>query len=322
MKAGKTPSVMNYYSDMETPISEDMAIQLEELKNQGTFTPEQIELFLQDPSAFNDIEMNPEYEKMQMDAINKIAEKASAGGLSKSDRARLNQMKTDEDTANRGRRDSIIQNANARGMGGSGLELAAQLQNQQDSAMRSSQRDMDIAALADKQALEAVIQQGNMASQMQNNQFNRGAQTAQANDAISRFNAQNRQDQNMTNVTNRNTANETALLNKQNLANANVGLRNQSQIQNKGLEQQQFDNRMNILAGKQGVGNTNAQIAGQNSAAQANAMNQNLAMAAGAVSGGAGYMAANKAAQQQAKENQLNRENEYNIAQMRYRNGG
>jgi hypothetical protein len=64
------------------------------------------------------------------------------------------------------------------------------------------------------------------------------------------------------------------LQNKQDTANANVGLRNDQATQNKALLQQDFDNKLKKASGQSGVGMQNANAQGANSNARANANNQ------------------------------------------------
>jgi hypothetical protein len=119
-----------------------------------------------------------------------------------------------------------------------------------------------------------------MAGQMRSQSFGEQEAIARQNDAISQFNAQNRQGQANRAVDNRNQAAMLNLANKQNISDQNVGLRNQAQAHNKGLIQQDFQNQMQRAGGRSGVDQINAQIAGQNSQNKANAMNQNIAMGA------------------------------------------
>ena len=295
MNSGKTPSVKDYYGDLVLPDTESMKLQLEELVSQGTISPEEAQTYMQESSAMNNIQSDPNLKKQQMGALSAL-EELGQGGLTDMDRADINRVQTQSDTASRGKRDAIMQNAQARGMGGSGMSIMAQLQNQQDAASNQSQRDMDITALSKNRSLDALIQGGNLAGNMQNQNFNQQAQVAGANDAISRFNAQNMQNQNNLNVGNRNAAQEANLANRQSIANANVGTRNQAQQLNKGLIQQQFNNELSKKAAQSGVASTNANIQGANSAAQANANNQTISMGATLGSGGIGYLAAQEAA--------------------------
>ena len=295
MNSGKTPSVKDYYGDLVLPDTESMKLQLEELVSQGTISPEEAQTYMQESSAMNNIQSDPNLKKQQMGALSAL-EELGQGGLTDMDRADINRVQTQSDTASRGKRDAIMQNAQARGMGGSGMSIMAQLQNQQDAASNQSQRDMDITALSKNRSLDALIQGGNLAGNMQNQNFNQQAQVAGANDAISRFNAQNMQNQNNLNVGNRNAAQEANLANRQSISNANVGARNQAQQFNKGILQQQFNNELSKKSGQSGVAASNANIEAQNNAAKAAAANQNMSMVAGVASGGLGYLAAQEAA--------------------------
>jgi len=295
MNSGSTPTPANYFDDLATPGIEELKLQLEELVLQGTISPEEARTYMQESSSMNNIKEDPNLKKQQMGALSAL-EELGQGGLTDMDRADINRVQTQSDTASRGKRDAIMQNAQARGMGGSGMSIMAQLQNQQDAASNQSQRDMDITALSKNRSLDALIQGGNLAGNMQNQNFNQQAQVAGANDAISRFNAQNMQNQNNLNVGNRNAAQEANLANRQSIANANVGTRNQEQQNNKGLIQQRFNNELSKRGMAQGAASEAAKIQGANSAAQANANNQNIAMGAGMASGGLGYLAAQEAA--------------------------
>jgi hypothetical protein len=157
----------------------------------------------------------------------------------------------------------------------------SQMQNQQDAATRASERDLGVAGMAQQRALEALMQEGQLSGNIQNQKFNQQAQIAGANDAISKFNAQNSQNQINQNVAARNDAQAANIGAKQEIANANTGLRNQQQINNKSLLQQNYENQLKKAAGQTGVATTNAQNAGQDSQNLANANNQMLSTLVG-----------------------------------------
>jgi hypothetical protein len=92
---------------------------------------------------------------------------------------------------------------------------------------------------------------------MENQSFNQQAQVAGAQDAISKFNAQNTQQTNMLNTGARNNAQQLNLQTKQNIANANVDTKNKSQQYNKQLAQQDYDNKLKKAAGQTGISATN-----------------------------------------------------------------
>lgn len=291
MESGSTPQTQDYFSDLVAPDVNQMQLQLQQLVEQGVITPEQAQAELSGRSEMDNISTDPKLKSAQMDALLGLQDISDSGGLTDADQANLSKIRTDEDTAARGKREAIIQNAQSRGLGGSGLELMSQMQNQQDSATRNSQRDMDVAGQAQNRALQALIQGGQLGGQIQQQDFNQQAQTAQANDAISKFNAQNKQQVNMANVAANNAAAATNLQNKQNIANQNVATNNTQQQYNKQLLQQQFDNEMKKRSGQAGIAQTNASNAGKDSQGQANANNQMIGAVIGAGSAAAKGMA-------------------------------
>lgn len=236
--------VLDRLDRVELPDIDEMMIELEGLVSQGIISPEDIPTYLQQASAMNGISTDPRMREAQFDALASLQDISDQGGFTGIDRANLGRIATEEGTRSRGARDAILQNMEARGMGGSGASLLAQLQNAQDSASREYQRDLDVSAMAQQRALESLMQAGQMGGQMQAQDFNQQAQIAQQNDAISRFNAQNQQNVAAQNVGTRNLAQAQNLQERQRIADANMGTRNQQQQYNKGLPQQQFSNAM------------------------------------------------------------------------------
>lgn len=241
---GKTPDIQDYYSKINVPTVAQQELKLQELVQQGVMTPEDAATVLQGQSGYNDISTDPSLKQNQMDALLGLQNISDSGGMTASDTANLNKIKTQEDAAARGKQQAIIQNAQSRGLGGSGLELMSSMQNQQDSATRNSQRDLDVAGMAQDRALKALMDRGNLSGQMQSQDFNQQAQKANANDSISRFNAQNQQNQINTNVAARNKAQLENLDAKQNVSNQNTAIGNTQQQYNKELQQKNFANEM------------------------------------------------------------------------------
>lgn len=240
--ANASQSAADQFGNLQLPDISKMQLQLEQLVQQGVLSPEQAQAYLVEQSDMNNIETDPALFKAQMDALGGLQDISSNEGLTAADRAQLGQIQTQEDSAERGAREAILQNAQARGMGGSGIELLQQFQNQQDSATRKSQKDMDVAAMAQNRALQALQSAGSLGGQIQEQQFGQKAQIAQANDAINKFNAQNQQSVGLVNTQAKNAAQAQNLAEKQRVSDANTALRNQQQQYNKNLNQQQFEN--------------------------------------------------------------------------------
>ncbi len=254
--------------DMLLPGREEQNLDLDELIQQGVLTPEEAQVILQKDSALNNITLDPKLKQAQMDALSSLQDIGQNKGITDMDRAQLAQIDAQENTAARGQREAILQNAQARGLGGSGIELLSQMQNQQDSATRKSARDTDVAGMAQARALQALQQAGNLGGSIQQADFSRQAEVGKANDAIARFNTETQNQNSAANTLARNQAQAANLAAKQKIADTNVGIGNAQQQANKQLIQTDFDNRAKLAAGKSGAYQN--QAAGYNSQGQQN----------------------------------------------------
>ncbi len=271
--AAAQQAAVDQLSSLQLPDVSEMQLQLESMVQQGIITPEQAQTYLAQQSEMNNIQTDPALHQAQMEALAGLQDISSNKGLTASDRAQLQQIQTQEDTASRGAREAILQNAQQRGMGGSGIELLQQMQNQQDSATRKSQRDLDVAGMAQNRALQALQQAGQLGGQIQAQDFGQQSQIAGANDAINKFNTQNQQSVSLENTKSKNIAQAQNLAEKQRIADANATLKNSQQQYNKELEQKQFENAykkaggvasglQNQAQGFQQVGKSNQELLG------------------------------------------------------------
>lgn len=94
--------------------------------------------------------------KQQMAALEEMYRIAMAGGMDPQSRAALLQAQNQTAAAERGARGAIVQNAQARGVGGSGVEFGASLANQQGAATRGSLAGTNAAGDARMRALQAM----------------------------------------------------------------------------------------------------------------------------------------------------------------------
>lgn len=247
--ANASQASVDALASLQTPDVTQMQLQLETLVQQGILSPEQAQVYMQDPSLMAGISTDPRLQQAQYDALQSLQDISDSGGLTASDRAKLGQIATDEQTQARGAREAILQNMEARGAGGSGASLLAQLQNSQDAASRQSQRDLDVAGMAQDRALQAIQAAGAMGGQMQQTSFNQQAEQAKAQDAINAFNAQNMNQIGLANTQANNAAQQANLAEKQRIADANAATRNTQQQYNKSLAQQDFENRYKKAGG-------------------------------------------------------------------------
>jgi hypothetical protein len=228
----------------------------------GQLTPEEAVAQLQQQTAMAGITIPSELLSAQQGALSKLKQIADEGGLTAVDRARLFDAKNEMATASRGAQEAIMQNAQQRGVGGSGMEMANRMLAQQAAATRGSAAGVNVAAEAQKRALEAIQQQGTMATGMRTQGFNEDARKAEATDSINRFNVGLTNQTQAANVASRNAAQAANLAERQRVADFNIGQREREAAARLGAAQTGWQNTLN-----QATGVTNA-AAGQATNAQ------------------------------------------------------
>lgn len=196
------------------------------------------------PSSMEGVSTDPRLKQAQMNALLKLQEIGDEGGMTIEDRGRLSSINNEVNANLKGNQDAIVQNMAVRGMSGGPMEAVMRQNAAQAAANTASQQGFDVHATAQKRALDALMQAGQLGSQMQSQDFNQQSQVAQAKDAIDRFNNQNTQQVRNNNVATNNQAQQWNATNQQNVANQNTELRNNTQQYNKNLAQQQFNNQM------------------------------------------------------------------------------
>jgi hypothetical protein len=243
------------------PSVEAMRLVMEDLKSQGQWTPELEASVNLGESQMGGITTDPLYREAQQKALSKLQEIGDSGGMLLEDRANLERTQGNIAADQRGAREAILQGAQQRGGYGSGTALAAQLMNQQAGATQAHQAGLDINAQAQKRALEAIQQGGNLAGSLRGQEFGEKERIAQAQDEIARWNAANQQAVRSSNTNLQNQAAQYNLNNAQRIADTNVQQRNAANQYNSQLYQQEFQNKMT----KQGaIGNArNGQAQGE-----------------------------------------------------------
>lgn len=274
--------------NLKLPDIEQLKLQLEELRSQGKITPEMQETFLQQVSDVQKIQTDPRLKDSQMSALEKL-KAIGNDGLGAQDRLRINDVRRNVAQDQQAADAAIMQSMNARGAGGSGVELAQRLISGQGQADRASQEGDRIAAMANQQALEAIMKGGQLGGDIRTQEFNEEARKAEAQDVINRFNTANRQAQSNANVNLRNTAQASNLAEAQRIADSNTGTRNYQQKYNKELVVDDYDRQLEkAKAMKTALGDQakNAQASSDRSNAEfANVMSGIQGAATGIVGG-------------------------------------
>lgn len=217
--------------------------ELERFRETYNFTPEDMQVVMQDPSALERIEVDPALRQQQMAALQQLSQ-LSEGGLTEADIGMMRQAQEEVGMADRGRQEAILQSLARRGTLGSGQELAARMSSDQQASNRLAADSRAAQQMAQQRALQAMAQRGALAGDIRGQEFGEDARRAQAADAINRFNTQNRQQVMAQNVGARNVAREAMSRNKQRLSEMNTGIANQQRGMHNELEQLKFSNRL------------------------------------------------------------------------------
>lgn len=196
------------------------------------------------PSEMAGISTDPSLRLAQKNALAKLQGIGDAGGRDSQFMADQARLENDVNTNLQGQQGAIMQNLATRGMSGGGSEIAARMMNAQGASNQQAQMAMDLKAQADKRALDAIMQSGQLGGQMQAQDFSQAAQKAQAADAISKFNAANQQGVMGRNVDSRNNAQQYNASNANEIAAKNTAGANDAQQRNLSLAQQNYENEL------------------------------------------------------------------------------
>lgn len=142
------------------------------------------------PSQWEGYQADPRTLQAQTLALRQMQQVAGAGGYTPVEREQIAQAQRQAALAEQSQRGAIQQQMAMRGVGGSGLDYAAQLGAQQSAANQGRADAASIAAQAQQRALLAMQAASQQAAQVRGQTLNeQGAR----NDAIDRFNQANTQ---------------------------------------------------------------------------------------------------------------------------------
>lgn len=201
------------------------------------------------PSEMAGVSTDPGLRQKQLGALNKLSEIGDAGGRDAQFLANQARLESDINTNLQGQQGAIEQDLATRGLSGGMTELVSKNINAQGAANRQAQMAMEAKAQAEQRALDAILNGGQMAGQMQAQDFSQASAKAKAADDIARFNAQNRQQVISNNVGAKNNAQAWNAQTAQQVAGQNVDTKNQQQQYNLGLAQQRYDNELRRATG-------------------------------------------------------------------------
>lgn len=261
--------VLKRLDDVDIPDIEKQRIALALPELVGELEAQQLE-----ESAMEEIALDPRLREAKYANLQQLMDIADEGGLSLEDKIAFDQVRRQAAADEKAAQDSILQSMAQRGALDSGAQLAAQLSRSQAGADRASQEGDRLALSSAQGRRDALERSTRAAGDIEAAEFARQAQVKSAGDVINKFNTML---QNQTAAQN--------LANRQRIAENQVALRNQQQMYNKGLQQQQFENRMRKAGATSGAIQNQAQMAQQRAQAQSQADAQTMGglMTAGAM---------------------------------------
>jgi hypothetical protein len=216
------------------------------------------------------------------------------GGPNLQDKADLQNILNQQASANKGQQDAILANANARGTGGSGAALAAQMIAEQGGANTAAQQGGQQAANIQMRQLQALQSAGQAGANLGAQDFSQSGSNANIINAFNQANFANQQGIANQNVANNNAAQQFNISNAQNVANNNVANNNYTKQYNQqnqnNLAQLGFSNQLSKISGQAGIG---SQAAAYQNAAAAGQQQRNtgIGQAVGTgIGAGVGYL--------------------------------
>lgn len=281
----KAQKAMQEAYDMlkNTPMPPDLSKRLviERLKDAGVWKPEMEQAIDVGVSKVSEIQESPEFRQKQLATLAGL-EEISKTGMSATARAEMNRLRMQAGRDEQARRQSLMQQMQARGLAGGGAELAAQLASQQGAATQEAEAADRLAAQQEQAKLSALTQMGGMAGQIRGQEFDIARTKAEAADQFKKFDISARRDIEQRRAAQETAARQYAIQNQQRLADINTQMANmetqrQAQAQRQYWEDQLSRNRM-IAGAQMGQGQMYQQ--------QAQGTQQSWGQIGGAVAGG------------------------------------
>jgi hypothetical protein len=144
------------------------------------------------PSAMEGVSTDPRLRGEQMAVLERLGRLSETGDDAVT-KAAMNKILGDLARQESAGRNAITNNMRARGVSGSGAELAAQLSAHQGNADRAQTAGLEHGAQAQRRILDALSGRGQLAGSLRQQDFGENSAKAQARDAINRYNAGSRE---------------------------------------------------------------------------------------------------------------------------------
>lgn len=242
------------FGNIPVPTAAQLSLpELQQYVQAGILTPAQAQAALQQGNAYNDIKVDPSSMMAEQDVLGKLKGVADAGGMTPEMQAQLTEALNQTQTQERGANASILDQMAQRGIPTSLMGTAAQLANSGNESQNANLTATQAAGQAEANAINAMMNEGNLASTIHGQNYGEEANKAAAQNAINQWNAGATNTANLTNAGYQQQSNEYNTQNKQNTANANTGLANQRTQYNAQVPETVFQNNITKANGQAGI---------------------------------------------------------------------
>lgn len=250
--------IQQMYNNIKLPTLEEQQVDLNEYQSAGNLTPQMEQaLQLQQQDALENIQLDPRLRQTQMNSLDTLS-KIAGKGFTPDELNAAQQMQSRNEADLTSKLKQLQQQQDMRGVGTSDMALAQRMMEAQSSANRGAENARDLESQAFKRSLDAISQSGNLAGNIESQDYGRGLNLANAKNSRELTNYNAAEGANKSNVDRFNRALEYNLGANQDVMNKNTGIQNQQQLHNKDLYQTQFGNQMQLAGAKAGAGQTMA----------------------------------------------------------------
>ena len=252
------------FSGIQTPTAAQLTLpELQQYVQAGIMTPAQAQTALQGSNAFNDINVDPSTMSAEQKALGELSQVATDKGMTPAMQAQLTEALNQTHTQENGANASILDQMAQKGIPTSLMGTAAQLANNGKQADSANSTATAAAGQAEQNAINAMMNEGNLAGTMHGQQQSAAENKAAAQNAMQQWNAGATNSTAEANANRAQTANEYNTTNKQNVSNANTGTANQRTQYNAQVPETVFNNQMQKAGGQAGVNQSQANQATQ-----------------------------------------------------------
>jgi hypothetical protein len=193
----------------------------------GVMTPEMEQALSMADEQLAIAKADPEGIQAQKQALAQLAQRSQVG-MTPEERANLASIQVGAAKDAEAKRQQILQNAQQRGQGGAGSDLAASLMASQAASEQANQASLMNAANASSARMDALAKFGALGGDIRGASYRESAGEADSRNALARFNLENQRSVQQRNIGNKNTSQEMNLRRGWDVADRNVGLSNKA----------------------------------------------------------------------------------------------